>query len=389
MEEKDVKFFTYIDIRKKDMRKIITMCNKKKQKKILIKKLKMNFGEKYIKINENKKKTFLRINNFLPVGINNEQTIEEIENDQENFRKVWMEKNTTTCLYDLSLYNIDKMKKKKMKKIVTDLFYNTLIYCIGINLSIREISTFLSIQKYIFLKLVNGYENIINLFLQFKNIILKHSINRKPNYIKIFSYSSTKLLIKYSINNFFKKFAFYKFIFNPIYKINFECQTNQIFDFCICDDQLYDIRDTEKSNDNIKIYNFESPEELDRVKHLVKLNVGNVTNFENKNNDNFENKNNDNFEKEFQNYLDKYNIKKGLNIFEVNKCKTDKNLQKVFNSIKKKSDYPTKFCENCQAQKKKNLEKDISKEQLIKKVNNLYNDLEERVITRLNILLGN
>lgn len=269
MEEIDVKFFTYIDIRKKDMRKIITMCNKKKQKKILIKKLKMNFGERNIKINANKKKTFLRINNFLPVGISNEQTIEEIENDQENFRKVWMEKNTT-CLYDLSLYNIDKMKKKKMEKIVTDLFYNTLIYCIGINLSIREISTFLSIQKYIFLKLVNGYENIINIFLQFKNIILKHSINRKPNYIKIFSYSSIKLLIKYSMNNFFKKFAFYKFIFNPIYKINFECQTNQIFDFDICDDQCYDIRDTEKLNEKIKFYNFENAEELDRVKDLVK-----------------------------------------------------------------------------------------------------------------------
>ncbi|SCM24237.1 conserved Plasmodium protein, unknown function [Plasmodium berghei] len=380
MEEIDVKFFTYIDIRKKDMRKIITMCNKKKQKKILIKKLKMNFGERNIKINANKKKTFLRINNFLPVGISNEQTIEEIENDQENFRKVWMEKNTT-CLYDLSLYNIDKMKKKKMEKIVTDLFYNTLIYCIGINLSIREISTFLSIQKYIFLKLVNGYENIINIFLQFKNIILKHSINRKPNYIKIFSYSSIKLLIKYSMNNFFKKFAFYKFIFNPIYKINFECQTNQIFDFDICDDQCYDIRDTEKLNEKIKFYNFENAEELDRVKDLVKLNVGNVSNFENKNNDNFE--------KDFQNYLDKYNIKKGLNIFEVNKYKNDKNLQKVFNSIKKKSNYPTKFCENCEAQKKKNLEKDISKEQLIKKINNLYNDLEERIITRLNILLGN
>lgn len=90
------------------------------------------------------------------------------------------------------------------------------------------------------------------------------------------------------------------------------------------------------------------------------VNVGNVSNFENKNNDNFE--------KDFQNYLDKYNIKKGLNIFEVNKYKNDKNLQKVFNSIKKKSNYPTKFCENCEAQKKKNLEKDISKEQLIKKV---------------------
>ncbi|CAD2109038.1 conserved Plasmodium protein, unknown function [Plasmodium vinckei] len=381
MEESHVKFFTYIDIKKKDMRKIITMCNKRKQKKVLMKKLKMDFGDKHIKITENTKKTFLRINNFLPAGINNEQTIEEMENDQEYFRKVWMEKNNTTCLYDLSLYNINKIKKRKMKKIVTDLFYNILIYCIGINLSIREISTFLSIQKYIFLKLVNGYENIINLFLQFKNIILKHSINRKPNYIKIFSYSSTKLLIKYSMNNFFKKFAFYKFIFNPIYKINFECQTNQIFDLDICDDKCYDIRGTEKLNDNIQFYNFENVEEMNRAKDLVKLNVGSVTNFENKNNDSFE--------KEFQNYLDKYSIKKDLHIFEVNKYKTDKNLQKVFNSIKKKSSYPTKFCENCEAQKKKNFEKDTSKEQIIKKANNLYNDLEDRVITRLNLLLGN
>ncbi|VTZ69419.1 CLAMP domain-containing protein, putative [Plasmodium chabaudi chabaudi] len=377
MEESDIKFFTYIDIKKKDMRKIITMCNKRKQKKILMKKLNMDFGEKNIKINANTKKAFLRINNFLPVGINNE----EMENDQEDFRKVWMEKNTINCLYDLSLYNMNKVKKRKMKKIVTDLFYNILIYCIGINLSIREISTFLSIQKYIFLKLVNGYENIINLFLQFKNIILKHSINRKPNYIKIFSYSSTKLLIKYSINNFFKKFAFYKFIFNPIYKINFECQTNQIFDLNICDDKCYDIRDVEKLNDTIQFYNFENAEELNRVKDLVKLNVGSVSNFENKNNDSFE--------KEFQNYLDKYNIKKDLNIFEVNKYKTDKNLQKVFNNIKKKSNCPTKFCENCETQKKKNFEKDTSKEQIIKKANNLYSDLEERVITRLNRLLGN
>ncbi|CRG94030.1 conserved Plasmodium protein, unknown function [Plasmodium gallinaceum] len=356
-EKNKTEFFVCADINKKKMRKIIISTDKKKQKKLLIKSLHINFNMNKNEKNK-KEKLMISIDNFLPKELNNESiNIKKNKNEDEDLEY---------------LHSLNTLKKQKMMKIVCDFFYNILIFCINKNLSLVEISTFLSIKKYIFFKFVNSCQNIINLFLEFKKIMLKHSINRIPYYVKVFSYSSLDLLIRYSFKTFFKNFSFYKFIFNPSYKIYFECIDNNS---TICEE-----KDFNKNDDAIP-YNLNTPDNINYIKDLIRLNVGSISNLKQKE------INKDSPIKEIQKYLYKFNIKNDYIVFEINEFKKDKNLQRIFNDMKNNNDQ----IHSMNDKKKSELqhEKSINKDKLIKRVDNLYNDLERRIVSNLNQLLNN
>ncbi|CRH00686.1 conserved Plasmodium protein, unknown function [Plasmodium relictum] len=349
-------FFVCADISKKKMRKIIITTDRKKQKELLIKNLniKFNINKKEIK---KKEKMMIPIDNFLPKELNNESiNVKKSKNEFEDLEY---------------LYNLNILKKQKMIKIVYDFFYNILLFCINKNLSLAEISTFLSIKKYIFFKFVNDCQNLINLFLDFKKIMLRHSINRIPYYVKVFSYSSLELLIRYSLKTFFKNFYLYKFIFNPTYKIYFECIDNNS---TIC--EMEDLK-----NNDIISYSLNSPDNIKYIKDLIRLNVGCVNNLKAKE------LNEDVFIKELQKYFDKFNIKNDYIVSEINQFKKDKNLERVFRHIK--SNHPNEINSLNDEKKDEVHEKLINKEKLIKRVDNLYNDLESRIVSRLNKFLYN
>eukprot|EP00366_Plasmodium_knowlesi_P003718 XP_002261215.1 hypothetical protein, conserved in Plasmodium species [Plasmodium knowlesi strain H] len=228
-------FLTCADIKKHEMRKIIVISDRKAQRRELIKKLHIHFRRTDEKSKRGKRKNAkLAIYDFLPVGLNDE-VLEARKFEQRN--PVTLEGVHTPCVvkngvtsdsirseYESShLYSTNVMRRKKMKKIVNDFFYNTLRYCISRDLSVVEISTYLSIMKYIFLKVVyGGRSHVVELFAEFKKVMLHHSINRSPSCVKIFSYTSLRVLIKYALNTFFRNFFFYKFIFLPIYDIHFD-----------------------------------------------------------------------------------------------------------------------------------------------------------------------
>ncbi|SBS93444.1 conserved Plasmodium protein, unknown function [Plasmodium ovale curtisi] len=388
------KIFKCADIKKKEMRKIIIMSNRKRQKRTLLEKLniRLNIENDYNRITFDK--VVLDVDNFLPNGVNNEKNILEIYN---------FGKKKKTKPKELSICSINNMRKKKIKKIVGDLFHNILLFCIRKNLSIVEISTFISIQKYVFLKFIYNCDNIKNIFLELKNILLRHSINRAPYHVKIFSYTSAKMLLNYSLKMFFKNFSFYKFIFNPTFSIHFGCELDHVLGFemdaaketttraeATTDDGV--VADGMSSTpgpcflDDDSVYcSLSTNDGAKLVKDLLKLNTGSInTVCPSANGESGE----DVFMKEIQQYFDTFFIKNDPIVFEINKCKRDRNLQRVFTKIKNNTTPRISLMGNDINGKEQSSEKFFSKEQLTKRVDSLYSDLEGRVISRLNMLLN-
>ncbi|CAC9699274.1 conserved Plasmodium protein, unknown function [Plasmodium sp. DRC-Itaito] len=344
-------FFLFHDIKKKRMREIILMCNKKKQKKMLLKSLNI----KFIYEEKNKKRVKIHIDNFLPLSIN---------------RDIEITKNYKDIIYDdnyCNLYDINKLKIEKIKNIIKDFFYDIFLFCVSKNLSIKEISTFLSIKKYIFYKFIFKCENIIDLFLQYKQIMLSHCINRIPNFIKVFSFSSLHILLKYSVRTFFKNYSFYKYIFTPNYKICFQCIDKDSYYFEI------DNRDTPQicfddvaTCQEINILGSEG-----YLKGLVTSSVGFIDNYDDKNRGN-------NFLEAFQKHLIIFDIKKDHVHFKINKYDQRTDIEKAFSHIK--NNILGKYDERRRGKKKDN-------EKLIRIVQNMYGDVENKIMASLKKIL--
>ncbi|ANQ09166.1 Uncharacterized protein PCOAH_00032200 [Plasmodium coatneyi] len=373
-------FLTCADINKHEMRKIIVISDRKTQRRALIKKLNIHFRSKdeIAKKGKSKKAKF-SIDDFLPVGLNDE-VVEAKRFEQGNVVSLEGEhspygvQNGVTSDSIISecdscdVYSTNMMRRKKMKKIVNDLFYNTLTYCISRDLSVVEISTYLSIMKHIFFKLVNGGgAHVVDLFAEFKKVMLRHSINRSPSCVKIFSYSSLKLLMKYALNTFFRNFFFYKFIFVPIYDIHFDGGVDHLGKFEMDDEIGFD--------EDATVCSLDTPSGGDYVRRLLNLHVGEINNLP------VGKSSEDAFTREVEDVFNKFEIQKEPITFETNKCKENKNLKKLCKRVESSGQVDVGG--------KKGQEKwSSSEEYLIGKMDNLYRDLEARIVKRLDSHLG-
>lgn len=360
-KEMDRKFFLCADISKKKMRRIILIDDRKRQKKLLIKSLNIQFNG-YLQEGNTDKKTSIKIevDNFLPNELNSRVSSSKKEKDK--------------CEDTEYIYQMYILKREKMIKIIYDFFYNILLFCIKKNLSLKEISTFLSIKKNVLMKLINNCQNIIDLFVDFKRTMLVHSIRRIPFSIKVFSFASLQLLINYSLNTFFKHFSWYKFIFTPSYKIYFECVDTSIGKSQY---ESTDIKITDEAwscnanEDNIEI-----------IKEILNLNVGDLCSFES-----FEQNNEDDT---VQNEISTYFAKAGLGrdgvMFEMNTLKNEPILEKIVKQIQNNEETKeTVIKEDEHIKELKQLL--INKEKLIKKMEHIYKDVEDRILSRLNEIL--
>ncbi|KOB87798.1 hypothetical protein PFDG_04306 [Plasmodium falciparum Dd2] len=343
--------FVFHDIKKKRMREIILMCNKKKQKKMLLKSLNI----KFIYEEKNKKRVKIHVDNFLPVSINS---------DMEIIKKY------KEILYDdnyCNIYDINKLKIGKMKKILKDFFYDIFLFCVSKNLTIKEISTFLSIKKYIFYKFIYKCQNIINLFLEYKQIMLSHCINRVPYFIKVFSFSSLHILLKYSIRSFFKNYSFYKYIFTPNYKICFLCiHKNSYYSEIEKEDTSQICFDDVSTCQEINILGSE-----EYLRGSVTSSVGFIDNYDDKNRGN-------NFLEIFQKHMNIFDIKKDDVHFKINKYEQRIDIEKAFSHIK--NNILQKYDERRREKKKDN-------DKLIRRVQNMYDDVENKIMSSLKKIL--
>ncbi|CAI7721185.1 CLAMP domain-containing protein, putative [Plasmodium vivax] len=378
-------FLTCADINKQEMRKIIIISDRKTQRRTLMKKLNIHFRSKdELARRGQSKKAKLAIDDFLPVGLNGE-VVEETPSEQRNVgslegehppcgapKGVTSHSDRREC-DSCDVYSINLMRRKKMKKIIKDLFYNTLTYCISKNISVVEISTFLSIFKHIFFKLVNGGGHVVDLFAEFKKVMLQHSVNRSPSCVKIFSYSSLRLLMKYALNTFFRNFFFYKFIFVPIYDTHFAGGVDHLEG--VDDFGRLETDDEVGFDEEAAVCSLDTPSGGDYVRRLLTLHVGEINHLT------FGKSSEDAFEREMQDRFSRFEIQKEPITFETNKCKENKNLKKLCKRVESGGQVDGKG--------KKGKEKwSASEGYLIGKMDSLYRDLEARMVKRLDGYLG-
>ena len=82
----------------------------------------------------------------------------------------------------------------------------------------RRTSTFVSIMNEIFLTDTSTHDPARSReasYLHFQNLLMKHSVERPPINIQVFTEKDLELILKYAVDSYFRQFNLYKYIFSP------------------------------------------------------------------------------------------------------------------------------------------------------------------------------
>ena len=82
----------------------------------------------------------------------------------------------------------------------------------------RRTSTFVSIMNEIFLADTSTHDPARSRdvsYLHFQDLLMKHSVERPPINIQVFTEKDLELILKYAVDSYFRQFNLYKYIFSP------------------------------------------------------------------------------------------------------------------------------------------------------------------------------
>ena len=109
----------------------------------------------------------------------------------------------------------------KQVKILLDLYTHVLLLGKKNNYSPAQLSTLLSIMKRLHAECVStSYENQDKLFTLFQHMMVKHSVNRPPFSLCIFSPFQVQSITDYVLSTYFKHFKLYKYAFTKRLQLN-------------------------------------------------------------------------------------------------------------------------------------------------------------------------
>eukprot|EP01035_Chromulina_nebulosa_P020224 gene20224-26254_t len=100
--------------------------------------------------------------------------------------------------------------------IAIEFYFYNYSFCKDKAFNNRKISTYLSIMHDIFIQDTESMsfnDNIMSSYQYFEELLLRHSIERPPNSIGIFSLSDVENVIDYTNTSYYGFFQSYKFIF--------------------------------------------------------------------------------------------------------------------------------------------------------------------------------
>lgn len=98
-------------------------------------------------------------------------------------------------------------------EILLDLHYHDYAFCVSRNFSYAKISTFLSIMKRVLQESVERKLPVEDSFYVFKTWLLKHSVERPPQSVGIFSYDDTQAILQYAHGSFFRHYKLYMYVY--------------------------------------------------------------------------------------------------------------------------------------------------------------------------------
>ena len=100
-------------------------------------------------------------------------------------------------------------------EILTDFHFNNLTYCITSKFSAEKSSCLLEIFKYCLDYSLSNRLTEPQSFEIFKKLLLKHSVQRSPYSIAVFTAEELKRILDYGLITLFRHYSLYDYAFNP------------------------------------------------------------------------------------------------------------------------------------------------------------------------------
>jgi len=104
------------------------------------------------------------------------------------------------------------------REIAIDFHFHNYAFCKERAFDARRIAAFMSIMNCLFIRDTNSTSPLNNAeesFSYFRDLILRHSVQRPPRSIQIFSRDDVDPIIDYALESYFRQFLVYKYIFTP------------------------------------------------------------------------------------------------------------------------------------------------------------------------------
>jgi Flagellar C1a complex subunit C1a-32 len=116
---------------------------------------------------------------------------------------------------ELLISHLNLRSEGILKSILEEYHFNNLNYCIRNNFSVEKTSCLLEILKYTLEHSIAQRINQSSSFEVFKKLLLKHSVQRSPYSIAVFTVDDLKKILDYSIVSLFSHYSLYEYAFTP------------------------------------------------------------------------------------------------------------------------------------------------------------------------------
>ena len=116
-------------------------------------------------------------------------------------------------------------KGEKQAAIELDLFTYAILFCKKNRFSPEQLSAFFTMLKSIHLMCISTpYDNLQDTFVYFRELLLRHCVQRPPFSKNLYSLSEVKDITDYVLSTYFKHFKMYKFAFTERVQLSLSFQ---------------------------------------------------------------------------------------------------------------------------------------------------------------------
>ena len=116
-------------------------------------------------------------------------------------------------------------KGDKQSMIQLDLFTYAVLFCKKNGFSPEQLSAFFTILKSVHsMCIATAYDNLQDTFVYFRELLLRHSVQRPPFSVGLYSLAQVKAVTDYVLSTYFKHFKLYKYAFTKRVQLNLTFQ---------------------------------------------------------------------------------------------------------------------------------------------------------------------
>lgn len=116
-------------------------------------------------------------------------------------------------------------KADRQSMIELDMFTYAVLFCKKNGFSHEQLSAFFTVLKAVHSMCISTpYDNLQDTFVYFRDLLLRHSVQRPPFSVSLYSLAQVKAITDYVLSTYFKHFKLYKYAFTKRVGLNLTFQ---------------------------------------------------------------------------------------------------------------------------------------------------------------------